>query len=109
MIPSRLMSLILLSSMLLNACAPIPEGESHRQLILGFGWIDTVRSKPIDANSVTALGIFIGREGLQAGLIQSHRTSIDPAKAGDALVKVESSPLKLSVTARSIESQSEHP
>lgn len=109
LISLRLLILGLSSSFFFNACASVPEETTKRQWIIGFGWVDTVRSRPVDANSVTALGLLVGTEGLQAGLVQTRRTTIDPAGVGNAIVKVDASPLKLSVATRAIESPTDHP
>ena len=108
-VPVRLLVLALSSSLIFNACASVPADVPSRQWIIGFGWVDTVRSRAVDANSVTALGFVAGKEGLQAGLVQTRRTTIDPSAAGDALVKVDATPLTLSVATRAIESPTDHP
>jgi hypothetical protein len=104
---SPLRALVTMIPILSVACAT--DETTDRRWILGLGWVDSVNNQAVNASSVTAIGFLAGPEGIQTGLIQTHSTTIDPSLAGNALVKVESSPLKLTVATRAIESPTDHP
>ena len=85
------------------------DDATARRWIIGLGYVDTVRTSAVESQSVAALGALVGERGVQVGLIQTHRTAIDPSLTGDALVKVDSSPLRLTVATRSVTSPTDHP
>lgn len=102
--PSRLTVLpLLLPSLLpLASCAPQESSGVSRRWIIGFGYVDTCRERAVDSQSLSAVGVIAGQGGVQAGLVLSHRTSIDPALAGDSITEVTASPLRLSIKSQDV-------
>ena len=88
--------LLVATAPLFNACAAA-DPAVRRCWIVGFGCVDTVSVAAVDAQSLTAAGVVVGSEGFKAGIIQSHSTAINPAKAGNTLVGVEAKPFHLRV------------
>jgi hypothetical protein len=95
-------SLFLPSLLALAGCAPQEPGGVSRRWIVGFGYVDTCRDRAVDSQSLSAVGVIAGQSGVQAGLILSHRTSIDPSLAGDSITEVTASPLRLSIKSRDV-------
>ncbi|GAA5482467.1 hypothetical protein Hsar01_01689 [Haloferula sargassicola] len=92
------------ASALLTGCQS-PPGPVARKWIIGFGWVDTVRTHAVDSQSLSAIGVVAGSDGVSAGVVLRHQTGIDPSAAGDELVEVQATPFDLTVRARNLAPQ----
>jgi hypothetical protein len=71
------------------------EGVRH-VMVFGFGIVNHAQTEGTAVLDVKAVGLVLD-DGLSVGLVQKHRVEIDPAKAGNVVVSVHSTPFGLTV------------
>lgn len=93
-LPGLLLGVLLLA---VTGCSWRDKNGTSHTVVVGFGIVSTVDQPGVCAQDCKALGVVVGRSGVNAGLVQTHRVSIDPNEATNAIIQVHSTPLSLTV------------